>query len=139
MPVQRFSLSLTCKGAIFKAKRWFYATFYSRASDNVKELNKKAWAEFSRKIIEQVNSRGAADKPARLAIEYEVGPNQEFKPISAHVEVFEMKSIDSFKVPAPGVEPEEKAKLTAELEALIRKAKESGLSLEELLKQLRTS
>ncbi|MEM0235156.1 hypothetical protein [Thermofilum sp.] len=135
MPIQRFKISLTCRGAIFKAKRWFYATFYSRMPEEVREGNKRVWAEFARRIIEEVNGRGVADKPARIIIEYDVGSGGEFRPLSALIEVYELKSFGSFKVPAPGAEV--RARLASELEGLLKRAEEHGLTIEDLLRALK--
>lgn len=137
MPVQRFKVSLTCRGAVFKVKRWFYATFYSHMPEDVREGNKRVWIEFARRIIEEINARGVADKPARIVVEYDVGSMGEFKPLSAFIEVYEIKAVSSFKVPAPGTE--ERAKLAAELEALLKRARERGLTLEDLLKAMKMS
>lgn len=135
MPVQRFKMSLTCRGAIFKVRKWFYATFYSHMPEDVREGNKRVWAEFARRIIEEVNARGVADKPARIIVEYDVGSNGEFRPLSALIEVYDVRSAGSFKVPAPGAE--ERAKIVGEFEALLRKAREIGLTVEDLMRALR--
>lgn len=98
MPVQRFRITPTGRGALFRAKRWFYSTFYTKAPTEIKETNKKAWTELAAKIIEEINKRNASDKPARLVINYEVGPQGEFKPISATVELMEISPLESFTV-----------------------------------------
>lgn len=98
MPVQRFRIAPTSRGAVFRAKRWFYLTFYSKAPADVKDENRKIWVELAGKIIEEVNKRNAADKPTRLTINYEIGPNGEFKPISATIEFMEMKPLETFTV-----------------------------------------
>ncbi|MCX8170610.1 MAG: hypothetical protein N3E47_01370 [Candidatus Bathyarchaeota archaeon] len=94
MPVQRFRITPTSRGALFKAKRWFYSTFYTKAPAEVKDGNKRAWTDLARKIIEEINKHNATDKPTRLTIEYEVGQRGEFKPISATLELMEMKLSD---------------------------------------------
>lgn len=98
MQVQRFRMTPTSRGALFRAKRWFYSTFYTKASPEVKEENKRTWVSLAGKIIEELNKRNASDKPARLTISYEVGPRGEFKPISATVELMEIKPIEAFTI-----------------------------------------
>lgn len=98
MQVQRFRMTPTGRGTLFRAKRWFYSTFYTKAPPEVKEENKKAWASLAGKIIEELNKRDASNKPARLTISYEVGPRGEFKPISATIEVMEIKPIETFTI-----------------------------------------
>lgn len=98
MPEQRFRIAPTGRGAIFRAKRWFYATFYSSASEDVKEENKKAWTAVATKLVEEMNKRNASDMPTRITLKYETGINGEFKPISATVELMELKPVGSFTV-----------------------------------------
>ncbi|MBS7624943.1 hypothetical protein KEJ29_05130 [Candidatus Bathyarchaeota archaeon] len=98
MPTQRFRITPTSRGSLFRAKRWFYSTFYTKASAEVKEGNKRAWVDLARKVIEEINKRNAVDKPTRLTIEYEVGQNGEFKPISVTVELMEMKTVDTVTI-----------------------------------------
>ncbi|MEM1562547.1 MAG: hypothetical protein QXE73_05960 [Candidatus Bathyarchaeia archaeon] len=98
MQVQRFRLTPTSRGALFRAKRWFYSTFYTKAPPEVKEENKKAWVSLASKIIQELNKRNASDRPARLTINYNVGPRGEFKPISATIELMEIKPIETFTV-----------------------------------------
>jgi len=130
MPVQRFRINPTSKSALFRAKRWFYSTFYTNAPADVKEENKKVWVDLAARLIEEINKRNAADKPARLIINYETGPRGEFKPLSATIELMEIRPLETFTVFAS--KEEEKKKLKAELEELLKKAKELGISLKEL-------
>ncbi|MEM2455123.1 MAG: hypothetical protein QXN21_04195, partial [Candidatus Bathyarchaeia archaeon] len=74
MQVQRFRMTPTGRGALFRAKRWFYSTFYTKAPPEIKEENKKIWVSLAGKIIEELNKRNASEKPTRLTINYEVGP-----------------------------------------------------------------
>jgi len=63
MPTQRFRITPTSRGALFRAKRWFYSIFYTKELPaDVKEGNKKAWVDLASKIVEEVNKRGATDK-----------------------------------------------------------------------------
>ncbi|MBS7635301.1 hypothetical protein KEJ34_07470 [Candidatus Bathyarchaeota archaeon] len=130
MPVQRFRITPTSKSALFRAKRWFYLTFYSNVSTEVREENRKIWVDLAGKIVEEINRRNAADKPARLTINYEKGPRGEFKPFSATVELMEIKTLETFTIYTS--KEEEKKRLKTELEELIKKAKELGISIEEL-------
>jgi len=98
MPTQRFRITPTSRGALFRAKRWFYLTFYTKAPSEVKEENKKSWVNLASKIIEEIGKRNATDKPARLTINYEVGPRGEFKPISVTVELMEIKPLETFTI-----------------------------------------
>ena len=134
---QRFRIAPTSRGALFRAKRWFYATFYTGVPAEIREENKKAWVEVARKLVEEINKRNAGDMPARITLRYETGPKGEFKPISATVELMEIKPVETFTVQfAPGGEApaseEEKERLKAQLAELLKKAKELGISLEEL-------
>ncbi len=130
MPVQRFRITPTSKSALFRAKRWFYLTFYTNVPTEVKEENRKVWVDLAGKIVEEINKRNAAEKPARLIIDYEKGPRGEFKPFSATIELMEIKPLETFTIYAS--KEEEKKRLKIELEELMRKAKELGISIEEL-------
>lgn len=98
MQVQRFRMTPTSRGALFRAKRWFYSAFYTKAPPEVRGENKKAWVSLAGKIIAELNKRNASNKPARLTISYEVGPKGEFKPISATVEIMEIKPVETFTI-----------------------------------------
>ncbi|MEM2188178.1 MAG: hypothetical protein QXO15_00210 [Nitrososphaerota archaeon] len=100
MPTQRFRIAITGKGALFRAKRWFYSSFYSNTPDDVKEENKRAWVSLAAKIIEEMNKRGVSDKPARLTIEYEAGSRGKFIPTSATLEVIEMRVLETINIHA---------------------------------------
>jgi len=41
MLVQRFRITPTSRGALFRAKRWLYSTFYTKVSAEVRGENKK--------------------------------------------------------------------------------------------------
>lgn len=135
---QRFKISPTGRGAIFKLKRWFYLSFYTKnVPDNIREKNRKNWLELSRRLIEEMNKRSASEKPTRITLEYELGPNNEFKPISVAVEVMEMKLLESFKISfkEEEVKEEEREKLKIQLAEMLRKAKELGISPENLIEK----
>jgi len=105
MPLrQRFKISPTSRGAIFKLKRWFYLNFFSKASAEVREQNRQAWLELSRKLIDELNKRGASDKPARITLEYEKGVNNEFMPVAATIELMEIKPLEVITVELRKVE-----------------------------------
>ncbi len=136
---QRFKISPTSRGAIFRLKRWFYLTFYTRAPSEVREKNREEWLKLSRRLIEEISARNASDKPARITLEYQVGPNGEFIPVSVTVELMEIKPYDVIKVymkeeaKEEGKE-EEKEKLKAQIAELLKRAQELGLTLENLTK-----
>lgn len=133
MPEQRFRIAPTSRGALFRAKRWFYATFYTGAPPEVREENRGAWVEVARRLVEEINKRDAGNLPARITLRYETGPKGEFKPMSATVELMEMKPVDTFTVYfAPEEAEGEKEKIKKQLGELLKKAKELGISLEEL-------
>ncbi len=132
---QRFKISPTGRGAVFKLKRWFYLSFYAKnVPDEVKKKNRDAWLELSRRLVEEMNRRGTSEKPTRITLEYETSPNNEFKPRSVMVEVMEMKPLESFKISFIGreAEVEEREKLKAQLTEILKKAKELGIRLEDL-------
>jgi hypothetical protein len=130
MPIQRFRITPTSKSALFRAKRWFYLTFYTNVPAEVREENRKVWVDLAGKIVEEINKRNAAEKPARLTINYEKGPRGEFQPSSVTVELMEIKPLETFTIYAS--KEEEKKRLKIELEELIKKAKELGISIEEI-------
>ncbi|MEM2740234.1 MAG: hypothetical protein QXQ29_05495, partial [Candidatus Bathyarchaeia archaeon] len=111
-----------------------YATFYSGVSDmEVKESNRKAWLDLSRKLIEEINKRNAADKPTRIILEYEADPRELFKPISATVEILELKPVETFKTYfIEETKLKEVEELKTMLSELLKKARELGVSIEEL-------
>jgi hypothetical protein len=133
---QRFRISPSGRGAIFRVKRWFYATFYSNIPDkDVRESNRKVWLEISKRLIDEINKRNAADKPTRILLEYEVDQKGLFKPISATIEVLELKPVETFKTYfIEETKLEEIEKLKTALSELLKKAKELGVSIEELTK-----
>ncbi|MEM4461684.1 MAG: hypothetical protein QW695_02270 [Candidatus Bathyarchaeia archaeon] len=133
---QRFRISPSGRGAIFRMKRWFYATFYSNISDKeVKESNRKAWLDISRRLIEEINKRNAADKPTRIVLEYEADSKGLFKPISATVEVLELKPVETFKTYfLEETKLKEVEQLKTMFSELLKKARELGVSIEELAK-----
>ncbi|MCD6209022.1 MAG: hypothetical protein DRJ46_01815 [Thermoprotei archaeon] len=100
LKIWRSRIVPTARGAIFRAKRWFYATFYSKklqVSDEIKEKSKENWARLARKLVEETNNRNASDKAARLTIYY-YDENGLFKPVKAEIEVYELKQVDKIEV-----------------------------------------
>lgn len=131
MPTQRFRITPTSRGALFRAKRWFYSIFYTKELPaDVKEGNKKAWVDLASKIVEEVNKRGATDKPARLIISYESGPRGEFIPLSATMELMEIRPLETFTIYLS--KEEEIKKIKADIIDLVKRAKELGANIEEL-------
>jgi hypothetical protein len=139
---QRFKIAPTGRGAIFRLKRWFYSLFYGKnVPEDIKEKNKNTWLELSRRLIEEMNKRKASEKPTRITIEYEDAPNNEFKPISVTIEVMEMKPLESFKIyfmeketKIEETEIEEKEKLKIQLLEMLKKAKDLGIKLDDVIK-----
>jgi len=137
---QRFKISPTSRGAIFRLKRWFYLTFYTKAPSEIREKNREEWLKLSRRLIEEISARNASDKPARITLDYQVGPNGEFIPMSVTVELMEIKPYDVVKIymrKEAEVEEEkekEKEKLKAQIAELLKRAQELGLSPENLIK-----
>lgn len=134
---QRFKISPTSKGAIFKLKRWFYLNFFSRAPAGVKEKNKQVWLELSRRLIDEINKRNASDKPARITLEYERTASNEFIPLAATIELMEIKPLEVITIDLRRRERrvEEAEALKAQLSELLKKAQELGISVEELIKR----
>ncbi|MEM0211608.1 MAG: hypothetical protein QXS19_02230 [Candidatus Methanomethylicia archaeon] len=138
MPEQRFRIAPTSRGAIFRAKRWFYATFYTKnIPPEVREENKKVWTELARRMVEEINKYGYAENPTRITIKYETGSKGEFKPSSVILEVMSMEPLKKIVIPAAAeaVIEEEKAELLKHLEELMKKAKELGIDLREVIKK----
>lgn len=131
MPTQRFRITPTSRGALFRAKRWFYSIFYTKdLPADVKEANKKTWVDLASRLVEEINKRNASEKPARLTINYESGPRGEFIPLSATVELMEIRPLETFTVYLS--KEEEIKKIKADLVELIKRAKELGASIDEL-------
>jgi len=136
MPVQEFKVG-KCRGAIFRAKRWFYMRFYSKSlPPEIRERNKQAWVEFAAKMVKETSERGISDKPVRLTIEYVESENKEFKPVVATFEVLELKPVDVVKVfmVTPDV-----SEIKEEFNKLLEKAKAMGLDVEDLKRLLFSS
>ncbi len=96
--VWRSKIAPTCRGAIFRAKRWFYGTYYSKAADEEsREKSRENWARLARMLVEKSNAEGASDKAARLTIYY-TDEGGVFKPIRAEIEVFELKPVKTITV-----------------------------------------
>ncbi|MEM1515850.1 MAG: hypothetical protein QXH24_07405 [Candidatus Bathyarchaeia archaeon] len=131
MPTQRFRITPTSRGALFRAKRWFYSIFYTKELPaDVREENKKVWVDFASRLVEEVNKRNVSDKPTRLIINYESGPRGEFIPLSATLELMEIRPLETLTIYLS--KEEEKKKIKAEIMELIKRAKELGMSLEEI-------
>lgn len=74
-------------------------------------------------------------------MEYEDTSNNEFRPISVIIEVMEMKPLESFKIyfmeretKIEEAELEEKEKLKTQLIEILKKVKELGIKLEDIIK-----
>ncbi|RLE58871.1 MAG: hypothetical protein DRJ32_05640 [Thermoprotei archaeon] len=97
LSVWRSRITPTCRGAIFRAKRWFYATFYSKADEATREKSRENWTKLARALVEKSNEAGASEKAARLIIYYKT-ENGVFVPIKAEIEVYELKQVDKLEI-----------------------------------------
>lgn len=94
----RTRITPTCRGAIFRAKRWFYATFYTPQNDpDIKEKSRENWTSLARRLVEESNKKGYSEKAARLTIIYD-DEGGLFKPIAATIEIFELRQIDKIEI-----------------------------------------
>ena len=130
MTEQKFRISPTGKGAIFRLKRWFYATLFSKIPADARETSRAAWTELVGKLIDEINKRGVADKPARISLIYEQGLKGEFIPLSVKMEIFELVPRDTINISfSEKVAEIEKEKIRAQYQELLKKAKELGIEL----------
>lgn len=97
LKVWRSRIVPTTRGAIFRAKRWFYATFYSKSKGDVKEISKENWTKLARMLVEKSNQEGVSDKAARLTIYY-YDSEGVFKPVKAELEIYELKPIKTIEI-----------------------------------------
>ena len=95
--VWRSKITPTCRGAIFRAKRWFYATFYSKKEDEKKEQSRANWAKLARKLVEKSNAENVSEKAARVIIYYE-DKDGIFRPIKTEIEVYELKPVKTIEI-----------------------------------------
>lgn len=96
--IWRSKIAPTCRGAIFRAKRWFYATFYTKVGDEAKrEKSKENWARLARMLVEKSNEEQVSDKAARIIIYY-TEEDGVFNPIRAQIEVYDMKLLKTIEV-----------------------------------------
>lgn len=89
--VWRSRITPTVRGAIFRAKRWFYATFYKKdIPAEKKEESRRRWAELARVLVEKTSAENLSDYAARITIHYN-DSNGIFKPVKVELETFIMK------------------------------------------------
>ena len=111
--VWRSKIAPTCRGAIFRAKRWFYATFYSKTGDEVKkEKSRENWVKLARQLVERSNAEQVSDKAARIIIYY-TEENGIFNPVRAQIEVYDLRPIKTIEI----TPTEEKAEPTETTES----------------------
>jgi hypothetical protein len=131
MTEQKFRISPTAKGAIFRLKRWFYAYMYSKVPSEAKDASRGAWGELVGKLIDEINKKDAAEKPARITLNYDEGPRGEFVPLSVKMEIFELVPKESINISFSERAAEvEKEKIKSQYSELLRKAQELGIQLE---------
>ncbi|RLE76888.1 MAG: hypothetical protein DRJ56_03460 [Thermoprotei archaeon] len=98
--IWRSKIAPTCRGAIFRAKRWFYATFYSRIGDEGRrERSRENWVKLARMLVERSNEEQVSDKAARIIIYY-TEEGGVFTPIRAQIEVYELKLLKTIDISA---------------------------------------
>lgn len=135
MPEQRFRIAPTSRGAIFRAKRWFYAAFHNKTiPKEIREMNRRAWTELAGRMVEEVNKYGFSDNPTRLTIRYETGPQNEFKPLSATLEIMSMEPIKTITISTTSEITQEREQLKKQLEEILKRAKDLGIDLKEIVK-----
>ncbi|RLE84871.1 MAG: hypothetical protein DRJ41_02310 [Thermoprotei archaeon] len=93
----RSKIAPTARGAIFRAKRWFYATFYSKSGLEGKEESRENWARLARLLVEKSNEEGVSDKAARVIIHY-YDKDGIFRPVRAELEVYELRPIKTVEI-----------------------------------------
>jgi len=97
--VWRSKIAPTCRGAIFRAKRWFYASFYSRTGDEARrEKSRENWVRLARALVEKSNEEQVSDKAARIIIYY-TEEDGVFNPVRAQIEVYELKLLKTIDIP----------------------------------------
>ncbi|HDD64036.1 MAG: hypothetical protein DRJ64_04880 [Thermoprotei archaeon] len=97
LKVWRSRIVPTTRGAIFRAKRWFYATFYSKSKGEAKELSKENWTKLARILVEKSNQEGVSENAARVLIYY-YDDEGIFKPIKAEIEVFKLEPLKTIEI-----------------------------------------
>ncbi len=98
LKVWRSRMARTTRGAIFKAKRWFYSVYYNKSiPDEIKEKSKENWARLARLLVEKSNAEGISDKAATLTIYY-YEKDGVFVPVGAEIEAYEIKPLKTVKI-----------------------------------------
>jgi len=93
----RSKIAPTARGAIFRAKRWFYATFYSKSSSENKEKSRENWARLARLLVEKSNKEGVSDKAARVIIHY-YDKDGLFQPVRAELEIYDLRPVKTLSI-----------------------------------------
>lgn len=93
----RTTLTPTIRGAISKVRRWFYASFYSKAKGEARERSKDNWVRLARILVDKTNEQGVSDKAGRLTLYYYVREGV-FIPVKVEIEYFEIKPLGKFEV-----------------------------------------
>ena len=96
--IWRSKITPSTRGAIFRAKRWFYATFYNKGTPKDKrERSKINWVKLARMLVERSNKEGITDNGARLIIHYKI-EDSVFVPKKAEIEVYDLKPLKKVTV-----------------------------------------
>ena len=78
-------------------RRWFYASFYSKAKGEARERSKENWVKLVRTLIERTNEQGISDKAGRLTLHYYIKDGV-FVPVKVEVEYYEVKPLGKLEV-----------------------------------------
>jgi len=97
LKIFRTTLTPTVRGAISKLRRWFYASFYSRAEGEAKEKSKENWARLASSLVEKSNEAGISEKAGRLTLYYYV-KNGVFTPVRVEIDYYELRPAGKVEV-----------------------------------------
>ncbi len=93
MPVFQTRLCPTIRGAIFRARRWFYGTYARTENEEVRRRNIERWKRLAGLLVNLSSERGLSDKAGRIIIEYNeivnLDGSKEFDPVIVRIEVYE--------------------------------------------------
>ncbi|PMP68357.1 MAG: hypothetical protein C0190_01575 [Thermodesulfobacterium geofontis] len=97
--IQTFKLA-SPRSAVFKLKRWFYATFANREiPQEVREENIKKWKAVAAKVVEELGKRELKpEEYVRINITYEEGENKNFIPQEMLIEILKVKKVEEIKI-----------------------------------------
>lgn len=82
------TFATTLRSAIFKARRWFYATLKREGWE--KEASVERWRGLVNKIIAEAERSGITKQPSKLTINYMI-EEKIFKPVNAVIGIYSEK------------------------------------------------